>query len=106
MDFISFIANDKIQSRIDKGMEEQDLELTKDLPERKLPNHFYRNKGDLTFEDATEDWYESVPSFSNGASYADLDNDGDLDLIVNNVNSSPAYILENKANAVSSNQHP
>lgn len=104
MDFISFIANEKIQSRIDKGMAEQDLELTKDLPERKLPNQLFRNRGDLTFEDVTDDWYEEIPSFSNGASYADLDNDGDLDLIVNNVNSR-AYILENKANSLSNNKH-
>ncbi len=104
MDFISFISNEKIQSRIDKGMEEQDLELTKDLPERKLPNHFFRNRGDLTFEDVTSTWYEEIPSFSNGSSYADLDNDGDLDLIVNNVNSR-AYILENKTNALSGNHH-
>ena len=104
MDFISFIANDKIQSRIDKGMEEQDLELTKDLPERKLPNHFFRNKGNLSFEDVTEKWYAEIPTFSNGASYADLDNDGDLDLIVNNVNSE-AFILENKSNELSENHH-
>jgi len=104
MDFISFISNEKIQSRIDKGMEEQDLELTKDLPERKLPNHFFRNRGDLTFEDVTDTWYEEIPSFSNGASYADLDNDGDLDLIVNNVNSR-AYILENKTNSITENQY-
>lgn len=104
MDFISFIANDKIQSRIDRGMEEQDLELTKDLPERKLPNHIFRNKGDLTFEDVTDDWHEEIPSFSNGASYADLDNDGDLDLIVNNVNSK-AYILENRTNSFTDNKH-
>lgn len=104
MDFISFISNEKIQSRIDKGMEEQDLELTKDLPERKLPNHFFRNRGDLTFEDVTNTWYEEIPSFSNGASYADLDNDGDLDLIVNNVNSR-AYILENRTNSLSGNHY-
>lgn len=104
MDFISFISNEKIQGRIDKGMEEQDLELTKDLPERKLPNHFFRNRGDLTFEDVTDAWYEEIPSFSNGASYADLDNDGDLDLIVNNVNSR-AYILENKTNSLLDNHH-
>lgn len=104
MDFISFISNEKIQSRIDKGMEEQDLELTKDLPERKLPNHFFRNRGDLTFEDVTDVWYEKIPSFSNGASYADLDNDGDLDLIVNNVNSR-AYILENRTNSLLHNHH-
>ena len=74
------------------------LESIRDLPPAKLNNYAYRNKGDVTFENVTEDWGIDTPSCSNGAAYADLDNDGDLDLIVNNVN-QPAFLYENTANA-------
>ncbi len=50
--------------------------------------------GNLKFEDVGEDWGFTQPSFSNGAAYADLDNDGDLDLIVNNEN-EPAFVYKN-----------
>ncbi len=95
MDFIQFISNDIIQEKIDDGMSAQDLELIKKIPENKVPNYFFRNRGDLTFEDATAQWFEKNPTFSNGSTYADLDNDGDLDLVVNNVNEA-AHILENQ----------
>ncbi len=55
------------------------------MPEVKLPNVLYRNKGDLTFEDIAEEQGMEQATFSNGASIADLDNDGDLDIIVNNI---------------------
>ncbi len=96
MDFINFIANKKIQEQLNKGMEEKDLKFTEQLPERKLANYFFKNNGDLTFSDQTLEWFQNLPSFSNGSTYADLDNDGDQDLIVNNVN-NVAFILENKA---------
>ncbi|WP_419213595.1 VCBS repeat-containing protein [Maribacter sp. X9] len=73
------------------------LESIRDLPPAKLNNYAYRNRGDITFENVTEDWGIDTPSCSNGAAYADLDNDGDLDLIVNNVN-QPAFLYENTAN--------
>ncbi len=67
------------------------------LPVVRVSNYAYENNTDLTFSDATKDWGLSRPSFSNGAAYADLDNDGDLDYIVNNIN-EPAFIYENMAN--------
>ncbi|ASV29177.1 VCBS repeat-containing protein [Maribacter cobaltidurans] len=72
------------------------LESIRNLPAAKLNNYAYRNKGDVTFENVTEAWGIDTPSCSNGAAYADLDNDGDLDLIVNNVN-QPAFLFENTA---------
>ncbi len=59
-----------------------------------VPNKFYRNKGDLVFDDEAAGIENDRPTFSNGAVYADLDNDGDLDIVVNNINAT-ALIYEN-----------
>ena len=61
-------------------------QILQQVPIIKIDNYAFRNKGDLTFEDVSEDWGLKVPSFSNGAVYADLDNDGDLEVIINNIN--------------------
>lgn len=62
--------------------------LLKDsIPVVEVPNYVFRNNGDLTFTDMTREWGFEKSSFSNGASFADLDNDGDLDYVVNNINS-------------------
>ncbi|MGI9548302.1 MAG: VCBS repeat-containing protein [Flavobacteriaceae bacterium] len=94
MDFVNFISNDEIQRSIDQGMTEAEMNLIDNIPETKVPNYFYKNKGELEFENVSSLWANPDPSFSHGAIYADLDNDGDLDLVVNNVNEK-AYILEN-----------
>jgi len=56
------------------------------IPIIKIPNYAFRNSGNLQFTDVTKDWGLDVPTFSNGAAYADLDNDGDMDVIMNNIN--------------------
>ena len=94
MDFISFIANDSIQKNLGMGMEEKDMAFIDMIPEKKTVNYFFRNTGNNQFEDASNKWVIPQPSFSNGAVYADLDNDGDLDIVTNNVN-QPAFVLEN-----------
>ncbi len=65
------------------------------LPSEKVVNYMYKNNGDLTFTKVMHEWGFDQPSWSNGAAYADLDNDGDLDLVINNVD-GPAFIYENK----------
>ncbi len=70
--------------------------MLEQVPVIKISNYAYRNRGDLTFEDVTEKWGLSVPSFSNGAAYGDLDNDGDLDYIVNNINDK-AFLYRNNS---------
>ncbi len=96
MDFINFIVNEKIQKRINKGMRQEDMAFINEIPEKKLSNFFFKNNTDLTFSNYTNHWFRKIPSFSNGAVYADLDNDGDYDIVVNNVNDK-VFILENKS---------
>ncbi|NMH86748.1 VCBS repeat-containing protein [Flavivirga algicola] len=72
------------------------LALTQKLPQQKLTNYIYKNNGDLTFENKIGDWINEKESFSNGAIYADLDNDGDLDIVVNNLEDN-ATILKNNS---------
>lgn len=69
--------------------------LLDSIPSVKIKNFAYKNKGDLKFDDVTEAWGITEPSFSNGAAYADLDNDGDLDYIVNNINDSASVFRNN-----------
>ena len=79
-----------------KPTKEDFFEFAKMFPQQKLTNYFFRNKGDLTFEDTSKTWAIDTPTFSNGAAYADFDNDGDLDLIINNINDD-ASLLKNNA---------
>ncbi len=101
MDFINFIANENIQKRLGQGMQEKDMAFIKEIPEKKTVNYFFRNKGNNQFENTSNKWVTPQPSFSNGAVYADLDNDGDLDIVTNNVN-QPAFVLENTSNQFAS----
>lgn len=64
------------------------------IPAVKVPNFAFRNTGNLEFENVTKKWNLNIASFSNGAAYGDLDKDGDLDLIVNNID-DPAFLFEN-----------
>ncbi len=68
--------------------------LVDSIPVIKIPNYAYKNDGQLDFIDVTKEWGLGMKSFSNGAAFSDLDNDGDLDYVVNNIN-DPAFIFQN-----------
>ena len=77
-----------------KSVHEDRLKKLKALPEVKLHNYVYKNNGDLTFTDKSLPWGIGTPSYSNGAAYGDLDNDGDLDLVINNIDDK-AHVYRN-----------
>tara|TARA_R110002012_G_scaffold50790_5_gene131323 strand:- start:5653 stop:8955 length:3303 start_codon:yes stop_codon:yes gene_type:complete len=94
MDYINYISNEEIQKNIEQGLSDKDMELIDRLPKKEVQNYFYKNKGGTEFENVTATWGPQIDSYSNGSVYTDLDNDGDLDLVVNNVNQE-AFIMEN-----------
>ncbi len=69
--------------------------LIDSIPVLKVPNYAFQNDGEFSFSDKTREWGMNQPSFSNGAAFADLDNDGDLDYVINNIN-DVAFLYENK----------
>ncbi|MGN6166540.1 MAG: VCBS repeat-containing protein, partial [Flavisolibacter sp.] len=98
MDYVNFISNEDIQEQLRANkMSEKNMSLISKFPEIKIPNKFYKNSGNLSFEDINSEIDNDLPTYSNGAAYADLDNDGDLDVIVNNVGDE-ALIYQNKSN--------
>jgi hypothetical protein len=75
------------------------------IPQVKIHNYAFKNNGNVTFANATTDWGLAIPSFSNGAVYADLDNDGDMDLVVNNINDSAFLYRNNLMERKENKQH-
>jgi len=97
--------NKKIQELIKTGQLSKDnflkspltLSIMNQMPHRKKSNYFFRNNGDLTFDKMNGIWVQDSLAFSNGAAYADFDNDGDIDLVVNN-SEGPSYLYKNICN--------
>jgi hypothetical protein len=94
LDFMDFFANDVNQRMVLTGKKESVEEIVSKIPVTPLSNKAFKNNGNLKFTETAAAWGLDKPSFSNGAAYADLDNDGDLDLIVNNIN-QPSFVYRN-----------
>ncbi|HCX21849.1 MAG TPA: hypothetical protein DHN29_08030, partial [Cytophagales bacterium] len=93
-DYLTFTANDQqIRNQLKKkGNVIKDLIDV--MPSQAVPNQMFKNQGDFVFDNVSEEWGLGMPTFSNGSAYGDLDNDGDLDLVINNVN-MPALVYRN-----------
>lgn len=103
-DFIDFFSNEIIQKMVLTGEKEQVDEIINKMPSTPILNKAFKNHGDLKFSDEGKAWGFTQPSFSNGAAYGDLDNDGDLDLVVNNINKK-AFIYRNNRDKQAGNNY-
>jgi len=101
MDFLKYMG-DFLKDR--QVMRKDLLELVQHIPSSSLQNYMFRNNGNITFSNTGRQWGIDSCSNSNGAAYADLDNDGDLDLVINNLN-LPAFVYENESNKKSSTHY-
>lgn len=98
IDYINFISNQELQQQMrNGGLDDKDMDLVNKFPEIKLPSKFFRNTGQMQFSDLSASIGASRPTYSNGAVYADLDGDGDLDIVVNNIDDA-ALIYRNNTN--------
>jgi len=78
--------------------------LLEAAPVTKIENYVFRNLGDYTFAKKNHEWGFDLPAFSNGAAYGDLDNDGDLDVVINNIDQK-AFVYENQARSIFKNNY-
>ena len=101
-DYIQYISNDEIARSIVTNNGVNYEALVAAIPSNPVTNYAFKNLDGINFDDKTKALGLEIPSFSNGSAYGDLDNDGDLDLVVNNVNMD-AFIYENRASAQGGN---
>lgn len=96
LDFLKTTLVDAFREASARGETLSSLDMVQRMPSTKLKNYVFRNQGDWTFANHTEAWGMDQPTVSSGAAVADLDADGDLDVIVNNIN-EPAFVYRNEA---------
>ena len=95
LDYINYVGNEAVQAALQRGDTAATRAAVARMPSVALANHAFRNEGGLAFRDRAAEWGLGEAGFSNGAAYADLDNDGALDLVVNRLN-APALVYRNR----------
>lgn len=103
-DYIAFLANNETMLSAVKGNRVDFLRLVEVMGSTVLPDYAFRNNGDLTFSNVSAAWGVDAPSFSNGAAYGDLNGDGTIDLVVNNINQE-AFVYRNNARKLGKNRY-
>lgn len=103
-DYLNYAADPLVQEQITRAGTVDYQRLIDSIPSEKQPNYAFQNQRNLSFTNKAADWGLAIPGFSNGSAYADLDNDGDLDLVVNNVNME-AFVFRNEVDKLLKNNH-
>jgi len=104
MDFLKYSHSEQSEAARQQGQTLETWQMVKQLSSTRISNYFFLNNHQLGFNNATQSAGLDEPTISNGAAYADLDNDGDLDLIVNNIN-SPCMLYENNSKGKTTNHY-
>ena len=103
LDFVKYTSGYSNNFTDAKGDKVQMWKLIQEMPSTKLKNYFFHNNRNLTFSDVSHSWGLNKEAISNGSAYADLDNDGDLDLVINCINDEPTILQNNSTRNQSSN---
>ena len=98
MDYISFLSNEEISGGLVQNPSLKNIDLLKEMPDGRVANYAFKNLSGFRFLDVSEEWGLDFEGYSNGATYDDFDNDGDNDLIINNINDNAILYNNNTKN--------
>ena len=98
MDYISFLSNEEISGGLVQNPSLKNIDLLKEMPDGRVANYAFKNLSGFRFSDVSEEWGLDFEGYSNGATYDDFDNDGDNDLIINNINDNAILYNNNTKN--------
>ncbi len=93
-DYLQFASSEEFVKKVVNGNKVDYEKLVEAIPSNKISNFGFKNQSNFSFSDETKSWGLDTPGFSSGSAYVDLDNDGDMDLVTNNVN-MPAFVYRN-----------